>query len=46
MNNIPKGVIQENNVLYHYAFIHVANWMKYNPCASFSSMNHESNKKK
>ena len=44
MSNIPDGIVQEHVEIYHNNLIHAEDWMKYNPCASFSSMNHEANK--
>lgn len=43
MNNIIKGIAQENSQIYHEKLIRNTQWLKYNPCHSFSSMNHESN---
>ena len=45
MSNIPEGIVQEYSEKYHKDLILAKEWMKYNPCASYSSMNHESNKK-
>lgn len=42
MNNIIAGIAQENSQIYHDELIRNAQWLKYNPCHSFSSMNHES----
>lgn len=43
MNNIIGGIAQENSQIYHDQLIRNAEWIKYNPCHSFSSMNHEGN---
>lgn len=43
MNNIVGGIAQENSQVYHDELIHNPVWLKYNPCHSFSSMNHEAN---
>ena len=39
MSNIPKGIVQEYPKIYHENLIQDPNWIRYNPCASFSSMN-------
>lgn len=45
MKNIPEGIIQEHFKIYHDKLIHAKNWINYNPCGTFSSMNHEANNK-
>lgn len=44
MNNIIGGIVQEKSQFYHKRLIRNPIWLKYNPCNSFSSMNHEANK--
>ena len=46
MNNIIGGIAQENSQVYHQELIHNPIWLRYNPCNSFSSMNHKGNKGK
>jgi uncharacterized protein YjbI with pentapeptide repeats len=43
MNNIIDGIAQEKSQIYHDGLIRNPQWMKYNPCNSFSSMNHKAN---
>lgn len=42
MDNLKDGIIQENSDCYHNEFLHKQelHWNRYNPCFSFSSMNH------
>ena len=42
MDNIRDGIVQENSDDYHNKFINNKgiHWYRYNPCFSFSSMNH------
>ena len=42
MKNIAKGIVQENSEKYHSMFLYndSVRWNRYNPCSSFSCMNH------
>ena len=39
LDNIPKGILQDDYETYHH-IIHYINWIRYNPCNKFSSLNH------
>ena len=43
MNNIIGRIAQEKSQVYHDELIHNPIWLRYNPCHSFSSMNHKAN---
>lgn len=46
MVNIKDGIVQEDSKAYHEELINGRNWLRYNPCFSFSSMNKEANRGK
>lgn len=43
LENIPSGVLQENYQAYSEIVSHYPNWIRYNPCFNYSSLNHEEN---
>lgn len=41
LKNIPNGILQEDYKAYHFIISNYDNWIRINPCSSFSDLNHE-----